>query len=248
MRPSLALRKPEQPSFPALPLEIRLRLACLVGHEKPVGDGIAHGVEEARAAVDVAPALVGESLRVGADEEVALEFLVGKFAYALGPGDMRLAGMAKFEFGPLFLAIGATDEEHQIRSLTAAVAGSPVLGVPAGSMSRMCASSSATGQCSTPFGTTNSSPGPSVTSPSRMRIVSRPFSTRKKSSVSSCLCHTNSPLTFTIRMSLPLYCPTTRGCQCSENVESLSARSIAFTVRSVGFEVDRDAAPRRRRR
>jgi len=37
----------------------------------------------------------------------------------------------------------------------AAVAASPVLGVPVASMSRMCASSSATGQCSAPLGTTN---------------------------------------------------------------------------------------------
>jgi hypothetical protein len=34
-----------------------------------------------------------------------------------------------------------------------------------GSMSRMCVSSSASGQCSTPLGTTNISPGPSVTFP-----------------------------------------------------------------------------------
>jgi hypothetical protein len=43
---------------------------------------------------------------------------------------------------------------NQIRVLTAAVAGSPVFGVPAGSISRRWTSSAATGQCSTPFGTT----------------------------------------------------------------------------------------------
>jgi alanyl-tRNA synthetase len=42
-----------------------------------------------------------------------------------------------------------------------AVSTSPVFGVPVGSMSITCTSSSATGRCSTPFGTTNSSPGPS---------------------------------------------------------------------------------------
>jgi pimeloyl-ACP methyl ester carboxylesterase len=44
---------------------------------------------------------------------------------------------------------------------------SPVLTVPVGSMSRTCASSSALGQCSTPRGTTKSSPAESSTSRSR---------------------------------------------------------------------------------
>jgi hypothetical protein len=48
----------------------------------------------------------------------------------------------------------------------AAVAVFPVFGVPRGSISRMWASSSATGRCSTPLGTTNTSPGPSLTAPS----------------------------------------------------------------------------------
>ena len=38
-------------------------------------------------------------------------------------------------------------------------------GVPAGSMSKRCVSSAAIGRCSTPFGTTNNSPGPRTTSP-----------------------------------------------------------------------------------
>src|SRR5258708_11172324 len=109
----------------------------------------------------------------------------------------------------------------------AAVAGSPVFAVPEGSIRRMCASSSATGQCSAPLGTTKTSPGPRVTSPSRSRIVIRPCSTRKKSSVSSCLCQTNSPLTLTTMRSCPLNCPTTLGCQCSVKVDSFCARLIA---------------------
>src|ERR1043166_5525222 len=72
----------------------------------------------------------------------------------------------------------------------AAVALSPVLGVPVGSISRRCTSSCATGRCSTPFGTTYISPGPSVTVRSRSSISSLPLRTRKKSSVSSCLCQT----------------------------------------------------------
>ena len=48
----------------------------------------------------------------------------------------------------------------------AAVAVFPVFGVPCGSIRSMWASSSATGRCSTPLGTTNISPGPSLTAPS----------------------------------------------------------------------------------
>src|SRR5437762_6031453 len=54
-----------------------------------------------------------------------------------------------------------------------------------------------------------------------------PFSTRKKSSVSSCLCQTKSPFTFTTMTSQSLNCVTVRGDQCSENVDSFSDRSIA---------------------
>jgi hypothetical protein len=42
----------------------------------------------------------------------------------------------------------------------AAVAASPVFGVPVGSNSSRWVSSSATGQCGSPLGTTNNSPGP----------------------------------------------------------------------------------------
>ena len=59
-------------------------------------------------------------------------------------------------------------------------------GVPSGSISSTSAGSSARGQCSTPRGTTNSSPASSSTSRSRSWIVRRPERTRKKSSVSSC--------------------------------------------------------------
>src|SRR5271165_1583793 len=72
-------------------------------------------------------------------------------------------------------------------------------------------------------------PGPSETISLRIWISMRPLRTKKKSSVSSCLCQTNSPLTLTTIRSFPLNCPTTRGCQCSENVDSLSARLIAST-------------------
>src|SRR6185503_21168686 len=58
-------------------------------------------------------------------------------------------------------------------------------------------------------------------------MSSMPFRTRKKSSVSSCLCQTNSPFTFTTMTAQLLNCVTVRGDQCSENVDSFSDRSIA---------------------
>ena len=48
----------------------------------------------------------------------------------------------------------------------------PVLGSPSRSMISSSTSSGATGRCSTPFGTTRNSPGPSVRTPSRNSMVS----------------------------------------------------------------------------
>ncbi len=75
------------------------------------------------------------------------------------------------------------------------------------------------------LGTTKSWPGRSVTSPSRIRMVSRPLRTKKKSSVSGCECQTNSPCTFTTMTSWPLKPATTRGDHCSPKLASLAARS-----------------------
>ena len=52
----------------------------------------------------------------------------------------------------------------------------------------------------------------------------------KKSSVSSCLCQTNSPSTFTTMTSQSLNLVTVRGDQCSENVDSFSAKSIPLLI------------------
>src|SRR5690606_24146615 len=71
-----------------------------------------HRVEEACAAVNVAPALVGDPLRIVAEEEIMRELRVGDFGDVLRPGDMRLAGMAELELRPFLLAIGASDEKH----------------------------------------------------------------------------------------------------------------------------------------
>jgi RNA polymerase sigma-70 factor (ECF subfamily) len=122
---------------------------------------------------------------------------------------------------------GKNGSTRQIIRRGAAVSGVPVLGVPVGSINKSWTSSSAYGQCSTPRGTTNNSPGPSSTSPSRSWMRSRPCSTRKKSSVSACECQTNSPFTFTTMMSYSLNCATVRGAQWSPNCDSFSNRLIA---------------------
>src|SRR5512138_4023341 len=66
-------------------------------------------------------------------------------------------------------------------------------------------------------------------------MSSRPFRTRKKSSVSSCLCQTNAPFTFTTMTSQSLNCVTVRGDQCSENEDSFSDRSIALDTGDLLF-------------
>ena len=86
----------------------------------------------------------------------------------LGLGGQDLvAGLAFFLhfFSVISVALGLGHEvgllerldrgiSHQIHTLVAAVAGSPELGSPRGSISMTCASSSATGRCMTPLGTT----------------------------------------------------------------------------------------------
>ena len=88
------------------------------------------------------------------------------------------------------------------------------------------ASSSATGRCSTPLGTTKISPGSSSMWPVAQFNAQVPLSTRKKSSVSSCLCQVNGTCSFTIIRSWPLKVPTVRGRQCSLKVANLAARLI----------------------
>src|SRR6267142_1901503 len=56
--------------------------------------------------------------------------------------------------------------------------------------------------------------------------VEHAFEDEKKSSVSSCLCQTNSPFTFTTMTSQLLNWAMARGDQCSENVASSSDKSI----------------------
>ena len=68
--------------------------------------------------MNVPPALEHDAFRVGPNEEELLEILVLDRSDVGRAGDMRLAGVAEFEFGALFLAIGAAYEKH----------GSPFLG------------------------------------------------------------------------------------------------------------------------
>src|SRR5450755_3838873 len=57
-------------------------------------------------------------------------------------------------------------------------------------------------------------------------MSSTPCRTRKKSSVSSCLCQTNSPFNFTTMTSQLLNRAIARGEKCSENVASFSDKSM----------------------
>ena len=57
---------------------------------------------------------------------------------------------------------------------------SPVFGVPVGSISKMWTSLRATGRCSTPLGTTNTSPGRSVTVAVPQLDVERSMKDKKK--------------------------------------------------------------------
>ena len=68
--------------------------------------------------------------------------------------------------------IGQSSRESSYDAVSASRT-SPVLTVPAGSISIADTSPSVIGQCSTPRGTTWSWPGPRVTSPSRSRMVRR---------------------------------------------------------------------------
>jgi hypothetical protein len=65
--------------------DIGLRLAGLVGHDELVADRVARRVEEAAAAVLVAPALEDQALGVVAQEEELLERFVGDRC-DIGPG------------------------------------------------------------------------------------------------------------------------------------------------------------------
>src|SRR5690348_9360334 len=60
-------------------------------------------------------------------------------------------------------ASGPDELARQTRMRGAAVALSPEFGVPVGSINRICTSPRGMGRCSTPLGTTNSSPGLRVT-------------------------------------------------------------------------------------
>jgi hypothetical protein len=80
-----------------------------------------------------------------------------------------------------------TGRLFQARIRGAAVALSPVFGVPVGSISRMWTSPRATGRCSTPLGHDKYLTGAEGNRATRNSMSSVPLRTRKKSSVSSCV-------------------------------------------------------------
>src|SRR5262245_28339515 len=106
----------------------------------------------------------------------------------------------------------------------------PVFSVEAGSNSRTCASSSATGRCSTPRGTIRNSPSSSQTCRSRNSLRNRPLTTRKSSSSWSWWCQTNGPWNLTSFTSWPFSSPTIFGFHWSLNCASFSPRFTFSTT------------------
>src|SRR4051794_22752116 len=75
-----------------------------------------------------------------------------------------------------------------------------------------------------------------------------PWRTRKKSSVASCLCHTNSPLTLTTITSRSLSWATVLGRQYSANEASLAERLILSRIPGAAVWRDPDDSRRERSR
>src|SRR3546814_12112610 len=86
-------------------------LADLVGGEEMIGPRVADRVEEAGAAVDMAPPLGMMALGIGAHIEKGVPVLVAQIRRLRWPIDMRLAAVAELQFRP-FPAIWAVDAEQ----------------------------------------------------------------------------------------------------------------------------------------
>jgi hypothetical protein len=129
-------------------------------------------------------------------------------------GQLHAASIARSDVKTMMSRITAPVLANQVLAAASAIFAwgvkqevvtvNPCTGVPVGSISRMCTSPRATGRCSMPLGTTKASPELRVTVRSRSSMSSAPFSTRKKSSVSSCLCQWNGPSSLATMMSLSL--------------------------------------------
>src|SRR5262245_44963793 len=123
--------------------------------------------------------------------------LVGELAHESASGALALGDRGVEEIRRRFDE--AIDQDparvytHTSSAAVRSLCASPVLRVPAGSISIIRHSRVADGLCSTPRGTTNISPARSVTSPSRSWMVISPSSTMKTSSVSGWVCQMNSP-------------------------------------------------------
>ena len=98
--------------FVRRPNDLRLRLARLIGHHEFVGDRVPHRIEEARASVNMPPALINDALWVRANEEELLELLIGFVGDVSRARNVCFACIAEFEFRTLFLAIRTADEKH----------------------------------------------------------------------------------------------------------------------------------------
>src|SRR5215210_4175924 len=146
------------------------------------------------------------------------------------------------------LGVHVVGSLHQILSVSvvSSFRTLPVFSVEAGSKSITCTSSSATGRCSTPRGTTIISPSSNHTSRSRNSILSRPSITKNSSSSSSWWCQENSPRSFTSFTCWPFSSPTTFGLQCSSKSESFSA-TFTFSGLTRPPPIRRRPRPERRR-
>src|SRR6516225_2204627 len=91
MHPPEGVRKAFTRRLASFGTDLRLRLAHLVGDQNLVADRVTEAVEEAGAAVGVAPALGVQAFRVGAVVEEVGPGRVVEIGRAPGPGDMGLA-------------------------------------------------------------------------------------------------------------------------------------------------------------
>src|SRR5215471_7551495 len=165
------------------PLRVEARAPALRGHGERLGARVRHHSA-------VAPPLreaPGRAVALGSAHVVG-DLLLLELGL-LRTQDVRPLGPEQAE-EPLLPrrpeTVDVPGDELQRRSGSATVRSLvtfPVLTVVFGSSSTTCTTSvSATGQCSTPRGTTMNSPGPTSRSPVRKRIDSRPSTTRNNSS------------------------------------------------------------------
>src|SRR5579872_2269367 len=94
-------------------------LARLIGHDDAIADRIAHAVEKAAAAMNMAPALRMRAFPVAAHVEELGPFLVALRCRIARSGNMCFAGIAEFALGS-WAAPRTGDQQHQCATAAAA--------------------------------------------------------------------------------------------------------------------------------